>query len=269
MNRKFSAKWKNIKKHKKNSDENRLFVCSGDVPETQRQLNLFYYFLYIKNIYKNSNVKKVLEVGCGRGTMSLYLANYLKLDLSLLDSAEEAIMIAKKEFKKYNEKASFYVSSALDSGIENEKFDSIVSIGLAEHIDDVEKLFKEQYRLLGDSGIMISLNLPKKFSVQFLNDVMKFLKYLFTKKRKPMGTDYYRNSLNPGDYKRIAEKVGFKNVSVTNVCPFPIYVPVGIKTDKKITKVRKVILSIRGLFQKYPYKTNYIMSQGHFLVGYK
>ena len=92
---------------------------------------------------------------------------------------------------------------------------------------------------------------------------------IFIKHDKFYQNDYYRNNLKPDDYKRIAESVGFKNIKIINVCPFPIFVPITIKTDKKITKIYKFILKIKLLFQKYPYKTNKLFSQGHFLVAYK
>jgi ubiquinone/menaquinone biosynthesis C-methylase UbiE len=266
---KFNQKWSEIDQNSIDKDESSLFVEIGEEPTTQRQLNLYYYYIFIKTVNKKVNAKKALEVGCGRGTMSMYLKEYLDLDISLLDNTEEAIRIAKKflEVRKIN--AEYYVKDVLSTGINDKKFDLITSIGLAEHIDDVEALFREQYRLLNNGGAMVSLNIPKKFSAQFLNDIYKYFKCLFTKNEETKRKNYYRNKLKPIDYKKLAEKVGFKDVAITHVCPFPIYVPISIESDKKITKIRKIILKIRKIFQKYPYKTNYWMSQGHFLVGYK
>ena len=71
------------------------------------------------------------------------------------------------------------------------------------------------------------------------------------------------------DYKLSAQRAGFKNIEIIPVCPFPIYTPIQMATDKKITKINKVVLKVRSIFQKYPYKTNPLFSQAHFLVGYK
>jgi hypothetical protein len=118
-------------------------------------------------------------------------------------------------------------------------------------------------------GAMISLNIPKKFSIQSLNTVMRFIKKLFGFHTEDIRKDYYRNILTPEDYKNAAIKAGFKNVEITHVCPFPIYTPIALSTDKKITAINKSILKIRGVFQKYPYKTNRLFAQAHFLVAYK
>ncbi|HEY4524139.1 MAG TPA: hypothetical protein VJL36_00030, partial [Candidatus Paceibacterota bacterium] len=72
----FVAKW----------DEKSLFMAPGERPRTQRQLNLYYYFLFIERILKQTRAQKVLEIGCGRGTIASYLAKYLGLRLTLLDN---------------------------------------------------------------------------------------------------------------------------------------------------------------------------------------
>lgn len=267
----FKDRWSNIKNRSNNSsaDESSLFVDINQEPITQRQLNLYYYFIFIKEILKKIEAKNFIEIGCGRATTSLYLARYLNLKAALLDNEKEAIAIARSEFIKKGLTADFYVADALNCNLADNSFDAIISIGLAEHINDTGQLLKEEYRLLRPGGVMISLNVPKKFSIQFLNTIMRFLKKIFGQYKESVRKDYYRNDLGPKDYTKIAEKIGFKNIKIINVCPFPIYTPIKLATDKKITKVNKFILKIRGLFLPYPYKTNYLISQAHFLVGYK
>ncbi len=270
MENDFQKKWQEINQEQKDSDEKILFVEKDKEPITQRQLNLYYYFLFIKDIIKDK-AKNILEVGCGRGTISLYLKDYLNLNVSLLDNEIGAIEIAKKDFAKRNLTANFFVADVLQTNLEKNSFDAVVSIGLAEHFksEQVEDLFREQYDLLAPGGIMISLNIPQKFSIQFLNTIMRFFKKIAGKYTESIGKDYYRNKFRPQDYYQLAKKVGFEDVQIVNVNPFPIYTPLLISTDKKITKINKGILKIRKIFQAYPYKTNYLLSQAHFLVAYK
>ncbi len=264
----FSLKWSRIKE-KKEADEQSLFVDVGSQPITQRQLNLYFYFLFIKEILEKILAKNVLEIGCGRGTISLYLAKYLGLEVSLLDNSPEAVEIAKEGFAKYNLSPRIFIADALDTKLADEQFDAIVSIGLAEHIDDAEKLFAEQYRLLKKDGVMISLNIPKKFSIQFLNNILRFFKKVLGQYKESIRKDYYRNSLKPRDYFLIAKKVGFVDIKIVHVCPFPVFAPLSIVWDKRATKIYKIILQIKKIFQSYPYKTNRLLAQAHFLVGRK
>ena len=98
---------------------------------------------------------------------------------------------------------------------------------------------------------------------------MKFFKKLTGQHRGDYKKDYYRNKLKPGDYKECAEKAGFEKVSITHVCPFAIFTPVKLTTDRKIAKFNNFVLKIRKIFMGYPFKTNYAFSQAHFLVGKK
>ena len=265
----FSSRWKSVKENEDDINVKSLFVDIGKKPIVQRQLNLYYYFLFIKNILNKIEAKKVLEVGCGRGTASLFIKKYLNLDTVLLDNAPDAIDIARKEFDKYGVQADFNVGDAFSTGFPDETFDATVSIGLAEHVEDVEGLFKEQYRVLKQGGAIVSLNIPKKFSIQFLNTAMRFFKKLFGLYKEDIRKDYYRNTLTAKDYKNAAINAGFRDVEVTYVCPFPIYTPLTLSSDKKVATFNRFILKIRNIFQKYPYKTNKLFAQAHFLVGYK
>ena len=211
-----------------------------------------------------------MEIGCGRGTISLYLASYERKKMTLLDTSADAIAIAKDSFQKRGLDATYIVGDALDTKLPDESFDAIVSIGLAEHLDDVTSLFKEQYRLLRKGGVMISLNIPKKkTSIQYLNTIFRYIKKVCGTYTELVSKDYYRNEYTPEEYADFAKRVGFSDVSITHVCPFPIYTPLDMIYDKKITKVRNMYLSIRKLWMSYPYKTNKYMAQAHFLVGYK
>mgnify|MGYP001587820817 CR=1 FL=1 len=252
-----------------NISEKSLFVEPESKPNTQRQLNLYNYFLFIKNILQSDRFKDVVEVGCGRGTMSLYLKKYLNKRVTLVDNSVEAIDLAKKEFFQHQLDANFHIGDASKLDIASDSFDASISVGLAEHLENVEALFGEQYRVLRSGGVMISLNFPKKVSIQILNDLMRLAKKILGQYNGSVRADYYRNSLAASDYKQIAESVGFKHVRAVNVCPFPIFTPITLLNDQRLTKFYRLILYLRSLFQSYPYKTNSLFAQGHLLIGVK
>jgi len=252
-----------------NLEERSIYVEKGDKPRTQRQLSLYYYFRFIQKHLEKVGAKKVIELGCGRGTIGLYCKTYMGLDVSLMDNEEDAIKIAREAFGTRNLDAEFIVGDALSSGIPDNTYDATVSIGLAEHLDNVDDLYREQYRILRPGGVMVSLNIPKKFSCQELNVVMRKIKKIFRLYKDNPRRDYYRNTFNSKEYKQFAKKVGFVKTKVTHVCPFPIYVPLLRSTDRLVTTVRRGILKVRSILMRYPYKTNRIMAHAHFLVAYK
>lgn len=267
----FSTKWGKMRLEAERADESTLFVSDGKVPETQRQLNLYHYFLFVRDRLAGRPVRDVIEVGCGRGTLALYLATNLGLNLTLLDDSADAIEIAKREFAREGAAGTFLVRDALATGLPDASFDAAVSIGLAEHFDGprVRELFREQFRILRPGGVMISLNIPKKFSIQFLNLLLRAVKKLAGTYKRPLGSDYFRNDLSPAEYKAAAKEAGFTGLETVAVCPFPLFTPVALSTDRRIASLYRGILALRRAFMGYPYKTNPLVAQAHFLVARK
>lgn len=271
MTEEFSHKWSKIRSAGTDADEKVLFVEPGEVPATQRQVIFYHEFLFVKKLLDRPQTIEVLEVGCGRGTMGLFLAAYLGKKMTLLDNAPDAIEIARSEFSRRGKTAKFLVADALNAGLLGESFDACISIGLAEHFErsDLEQLYREQYRMLRPGGVMISLNIPKKFSIQYLNTLYRVYKKRFGNYTQSVRKDYFRSGVTPREYKAIAERVGFKNVSVTFTCPIPIFTPVSQKNDRRLAAFYRQALKFRGWFEEYPFKTNSLAAQEHFLVAYR
>jgi len=267
-NKYFNDKWQAIASKDKKRDEDSIFVDLGKEPVTFRQFNLYNYFHFINEIIKDRGYENSLEVGCGRGTMSLYLAKYLGLRVTLADISEEAVKVAKELFEQYGQSAKFSVEDSENLFFADNSFDVIVSIGLAEHFEDCTKLFSEQYRVLKPGGMMISLNIPKKISMQSVNDVYKFIRKQILRD-KQVRKDYYRNEDGPEEYLAAANKCGFKNSYTIDINPFPIITPCSRSLDINLTRFYKRILNFRKMFMKNAFQTNRLMSLAHFLIAEK
>lgn len=265
-NREFDQKWSDINQQKKLHDETSIFVPSGAKPQTQRQFILRNYFEYISQIAKEINCHKALEVGCGRGTIALYLNKYLDCQVDLLDNSQEAIDLAKSNFAKFNGQGEFRVESVENMSYPDNTFDLVVSIGLTEHFEDYHKVYSEQYRVLKPGGVMICLNVPKKRSIQGLN---RFYRWFIKPVPGQRKGDYYRNVDGPADYARVAQEVGFQKVDTFYVNSFPLFTPMSLPKEKIITGFYRFIYKLRGLFMPYPFKGSKLLSQAHFLTAYK
>ena len=67
----------------------------------------------VKMLQKPIKELKVLEVGCGRGSLSAYFADE-GAECHVLDISPKAIKIAEESFAQHGFKADFYVSDCLN-----------------------------------------------------------------------------------------------------------------------------------------------------------
>ena len=110
---------------------------SKGAPRNQIQLAFSQHYDLFKRIINKEGKLKVLEVGCGRGSLSSYFAEDGH-DCFLLDMSETVIGTAKEIFKTNGHQGSFHVGDANSMTFEDDKFDVIVSIGLLEHFENLE-----------------------------------------------------------------------------------------------------------------------------------
>ena len=266
-NQQFDDKWQKTLNQDK-FEETDIFVPKGFKPKTQRQLTFVNYHQLIKSFIGGKKIETGLELGCGRGTISLYLSSYDGVKMTLLDLSEDAIKLARSNFENHNQEGKFVVGDSGKLPFEDNSFDLTISMGLLEHLSDYPQTIKEQYRVLKPGGVMISMNVPGKFSIQVINKIYKFFKKIFQPVAK-LQSDYCRYDDKPEVYKKKAEAAGFVNCYTVNANPIPLLAPMGLKWDKRVTLIWKLIIGLRKLFLKQAYKTNHLISQCHFLIGYK
>lgn len=105
-------------------------------------------------------VKSCLEVGAGRGTMSMYFADDGGFDCTLLDACEEPLEQARKAFEAHKLNARFITGDALSLPLADESFDVVFSYGLLEHFENPQQVIGEQVRVLKPDGVLIAYVCP-------------------------------------------------------------------------------------------------------------
>jgi len=169
--------------------------------------------------------KKVLEIGCGRGSLSCYFSD-AGYDCTLVDLSENVIEVAKKIFEINSLNANFVVGDANDLKIPSDTFDIIYSIGLLEHFEDVEVPIKEQIRVLRPGGIWFGYIVPHyEDNVQrdfnWINEILKGY-HESSETGSVDKAEIYRSDFGSERYIPVLEKLGLQDVKASGVYPLPM-----------------------------------------------
>lgn len=95
--------------------------------------------------------KKALELGCGTGIFTKYLAEIFK-EIIAIDISEDMIEIAKQRIK--NDNVKFQIVDIHNLPFNNESFDIVVGISVLHHLN-VYVALNEIYRVLKFDGILL------------------------------------------------------------------------------------------------------------------
>ncbi len=97
--------------------------------------------------------KVVLDVACGTGYGSFYLAKKGAKKVFGVDNSEDAIAYAKREFS--HPKVEYLVGDAQDLKLSDRSVDVVVSLETIEHVPDFKKFLGEVTRVLKKDGLFI------------------------------------------------------------------------------------------------------------------
>ena len=101
-----------------------------------------------------SNVRRVLEVGCGVGMFTSYLAKKHKWDVTGIDLDPEQIKRAKSDHAE-NEHLRFFEADATELAFEKGEFDMVLSFDVLHHIHCWDRAIAEIGRVLRPKGFYI------------------------------------------------------------------------------------------------------------------
>ncbi len=113
----------------------------------------------------------VLEIGCGIGTFSEILAEYVKEgNILSLDISEESVKVAQEVVKKKG--IAFVHADATDYDFKGKQFDFIILPDVVEHIPKElhKKLFSKLAEVLKKNGVVF-IHIPNPFYLEWCHQV--------------------------------------------------------------------------------------------------
>lgn len=112
--------------------------------------------LKVEKMFEERGVKKVLDLGCGSGRHTVYLAEH-GFDVSGIDDAQEGIEITKTKLEAKKLKADLKLGDIYEKlPYQDGSFDAIVSTQTMHHnkIEKIRELIKEMERVLTPGGMI-------------------------------------------------------------------------------------------------------------------
>jgi ubiquinone/menaquinone biosynthesis C-methylase UbiE len=208
--------------------EGEKVLYSKSQPKSLPQLLMKFYFedlhFFIKKLL-NKNGICCLELGSGRGTLSMYLADDGH-NVTLVDLSKTALALADSNFKRSNLKSPHLVNADVrNTELKSEDYECVFSVGLLEHFENPKPVLKEALRLLKKDGLLFMVVVPKIspdkekiieiiFSpIRILTYPMKFLKNLAREELRNFREKIYRTDYNHKQYRQWLQELGAKNIS--------------------------------------------------------
>jgi 2-polyprenyl-3-methyl-5-hydroxy-6-metoxy-1,4-benzoquinol methylase len=184
---------------------------------------------------------RIVEVGCGGARTSLFLASR-GFDVTCADFSPEAIRLANENFFSVGASGTFVEDDLLNSKLEAESFDCVMSFGLLEHFEKLQPVIKATTSLLKPGGIQIHCVITRKFSTQSMMQAVYYPVNFMRNLLKPGGRKdifrksyrdfpHYENSYPAREYCRVFQEEGnaiLRCEAGGMVYPFLAYLPFGI-----------------------------------------
>lgn len=166
------GEWDEIWNESVGTDNEQLYV---DGPaKTPRQFIMQAYFDDLWQLMgERAATGRYLELGSGRGTISMYLASK-GCDVTLCDLSDQGLNLACKHFVANGlDEPKVIRADARGTELPDGGYDCVFNIGLLEHFEDPMPVLRESCRLLEEGGLLYSVIVPdlplsRRWPMQFL-----------------------------------------------------------------------------------------------------
>ena len=227
-------------------------------PNNQIQLAFKSHYQVLKELMADNNFKggKLLETGCGRGTLSSYFSED-GWDVTLLDFSKKVLSIAAEIFKKNQLRGYFVEGDANNLPFEDHTFDVVTNIGLLEHFENISHVMSEQLRVTKPGGWCLSYIVPERpDNIQryfhWFNFILRTVKK--SQKNSDSKPEIYRSDNFSQQYIDALDHSQVDKVVTFGMYPLPmishnVSFPFSLNSDffeRKLVKLFKISLKFRS-----------------------
>lgn len=192
----------------------RWYVANDDPIALLRAENVFRrgYVLDLLSRHFGSSHRPVLDLGCGGGLLSNFLAAQGKCVVGV-DVSEDALSVAKKYSS--TKTVDYVLSEARDLPFGDGHFDAVCVMDLLEHVDKPQEVLAEASRVLASNGLLIFYTFNRTFLSWLV--VIKLVE-LFVKNTPP-SLHVYDYFIRPEELRVFLKEVGLEVAEMRGVGP--------------------------------------------------
>lgn len=148
-----------------------------------------------KHIELNNLPKNILEIGCGNGWLSNYLANIQHTEVWGIDVNEPELEQAARVFGK-NGNIHFCLCDIFDAPFDNQQFNYIILASSIQYFPDIKLLINKLLPLLNPGGEIHIIDTPFYEQAEIENASLRSKQYYSKLKADEMSEKYFHHSLN-------------------------------------------------------------------------
>ena len=155
------------------------------------------------------NGAKVLDVGCGGGYTSEFLAKRGAI-VSGIDLSKKSIEAARKHAAQTDLKIDYQHGSAEALPYGDNSFDAVICVDVLEHINDLNQVVSEIHRVLKQNCMFFFDTINRTFKSKIA--VIWLMEVIF--KNIPRGAHDWRKFIKPEELRNIMISVGLVNIEM-------------------------------------------------------
>lgn len=201
-----------------------------DTPKTIYEFWQKCYFEDLSELIKGKNYTQFLELGAGKGTTSMYLADAGYEDITMVDLSDAGFKLATENCRREGvTPPKMMIADCENTALEAEAYDCIYNIGLLEHFEDPAPTLRETYRLLKPGGMVFMPIVPDQPFGHSIKARMKYhpvsipkyyVKTLLGKNKKNKSQGMIRTAHQADFYLKICKEIGFDNLKCIPYNPY-------------------------------------------------
>lgn len=198
-----------LKEHWYNSDDNPIALLRAE-----QKLKNPWIEKEIKELISRSDLTgiKVLDIGCGGGFLTNYLAQKGAMVVGLDQSKESLSLAAQYDSTK---SVTYLYGDAYHLPFENAEFDFVFAMDFLEHVEEPQRVIAQASRVLKTNGAFFYHTFNKNFLAWLM--VIKFVEWFLPK--TPKNLHILRLFIKPKDLFAMLQKSGLKNKKIYGMGP--------------------------------------------------